>query len=372
MDNPTRPDGPEASREDNIVTAAAASPRQPQPLPLTIVGGFLGSGKTSLVNHILANAGDRRIAVLVNDFGEINIDAKLIVSVKGETVSLANGCICCTIRDDLLTEVIRLLELDPPPDHIVVETSGVSRPIAVAETFLGPVAQTLVDVRNLITMLDADLTVAADAGYGDLAFAQIKVADIVVINKTDLVAPKALAELRKRVVQFVPQARILETAFGIVPLELIFDDGASAAIADVRDGAPTHPRTHGDHHEHGPDGRFESWSYRSDAAWSFRALERAVTSLPKGIYRAKGIVRLDLNTGDYGVFHLTGRRSSLRLREAEKGETASTELVFIGEHGAATTEGIRAHFEQALDYVRTYSGEGDIISDLRAFDVVLV
>jgi hypothetical protein len=168
MDNAARPDGPEASREDDGVTAAAASPRQPPPLPLTIIGGFLGSGKTSLVNHILANAADRRIAVLVNDFGEINIDAKLIVSVKGETVSLANGCICCTIRDDLLTEVIRLLELDSPPDHIVVETSGVSRPIAVAETFLGPAAQNLVDVRNLITMLDADLTVAADAGYGEL------------------------------------------------------------------------------------------------------------------------------------------------------------------------------------------------------------
>ena len=173
------------------------------------------------------------------------------------------------------------------------------------------------DVRNLITMLDADLTVAADVDYGILPFDQIKVADIVVINKTDMVAPKSLAELRKRVKQFVPQARILETVFGIVPLESIFDDGAGAAMADVRQGDATHPQHPGDHHEHGPDSRFESWSYRSDAAWSFRALERAATSLPRGIYRAKGIIRLDVNTGDYGVFHLTGRRSSLRLRQLE-------------------------------------------------------
>jgi G3E family GTPase len=164
----------------------------------------------------------------------------------------------------------------------------------------------------------------------------------------------------------------LETAFGLVPLELIFDDEASAAIADVRDGAPAHLRRHGDHHEHGPGGRFESWSYRSDAAWSFRALERAVTSLPSGIYRAKGIVRLDVSTGDYGVFHLTGRRSSLRLRAADKGETVSTELVFIGERGATTTESIRAHFERALDYVRSHGEENDMISDLRAFDVIFV
>src|SRR6266567_1678545 len=168
-------------------------------VPLTIIGGFLGSGKTSLVNHILHHSEGRRVAVLVNDFGSINIDAKLIVAVEGETISLANGCVCCTIRDDLLREVIKLLKRDPLPDHIVVETSGVSRPVAVAETFLSPAAQGLVDVHNMISVLDADLTVNPNAGYGDLAFDQIKIADIVVINKTDLIAPTQLAVLRLRV-----------------------------------------------------------------------------------------------------------------------------------------------------------------------------
>jgi len=97
------------------------------PVPVTIIGGFLGAGKTSLLNHILTNSTGRRVAVLVNDFGDINIDAKLIVSIEGETVSLANGCICCTIRDDLLTEVLRVLGTEPRPEYIVIETRSTSR-----------------------------------------------------------------------------------------------------------------------------------------------------------------------------------------------------------------------------------------------------
>ena len=164
-------------------------------VPLTIIGGFLGSGKTSLINHILNHSTCRRVAVLVNDFGSINIDAKLIVSVQGETVSLANGCLCCTIRHDLLREVINLLERDPLPDHIVIETSGVSRPVAVAETFLSLTAQRLVDMHHMISMLDADLTVDPNAGYGDLAFDQIKTADMVVINKTDTKNAEEIAQV---------------------------------------------------------------------------------------------------------------------------------------------------------------------------------
>jgi G3E family GTPase len=342
------------------------TPGMPSRVPLTIIGGFLGSGKTSLLNHILSKSSGRRIAVLVNDFGEINIDAKLIVSVEGETISLANGCVCCTIRDDLLNEVIKLLGRDPLPDHIVIETSGVSRPVSVAETFLAPAAQGLVDVHNMISMLDADLTVDPNAGYGDLAFDQIKVADIIVINKTDLITPRQLAVLRRQVETLAPRARVWETSHGIVPLELIFDDCLSAAMSEVKH---PHEPAHRNH-EHGPEGQFEAWSYQGGAAWSFKALERAVTSLPKGIYRAKGTVRLDVSTGDYGIFHLTGRRSWLRLREPENGETVNTELIFIGERGAATSETIMVHLEQALEDVRRRGDDSYIVSDLRAFNVV--
>jgi G3E family GTPase len=165
------------------------------PVPLTIIGGFLGSGKTSLLNHIINNTRGKRFAVLVNDFGEINIDAKLVVSVEdeGETISLANGCVCCVIRDDLL------------------KTSGVAKPVSVAETFLNPSVHHLVETQNMITLLDADLVIDDQAGYTDLAFSQIAVADLVVINKTDLVSPRQIEDVRQKVEAIVPGARILET-----------------------------------------------------------------------------------------------------------------------------------------------------------------
>jgi G3E family GTPase len=351
-------------------TKATDASRTTSLVPLTIIGGFLGSGKTSLVNHMLNHSASRRVAVLVNDFGSINIDAKLIVSVEGETISLANGCVCCTIRDDLLLEVIKLLERDPVPDHIVIETSGVSRPVAVAETFLSPTAQSLVDVRHLISILDADLTVDPTASYGDLALDQIKTADIVVINKTDLVTSCQLAELRTRVATIAPRAHIWETTHGIVPLELIFDDQLSVALEEL------HCRKSDSHaspdHEHGPEGCFEAWSYHGDEAWSFKALEQAMTSLPRGIYRAKGFVRLDLDTGDYGILHLTGQRSWLRLCEPLDVNPVNTELIFIGQRGATTNEEIRCHLEQSLDDVRRRGDAGYIVKDLRAFNVIFV
>src|SRR5260370_2688199 len=336
-------------------------------VPLTIIGGFLGSGKTSLVNHVLHLSDGRRVAVLVNDFGSINIDDKLIVAVEGETISLANGCVCCTIRDDLLRECIKLPEHDPLPDQIVLEISGFSRSFAVAETFLCRAAQGLVDVHNMISLIDADLTVDPDAGYGDLAFDQIRTADIVVINKTDVVTLRQLAQLRARVETIAPRARIWETTYGIVPLELIFDDHLSAAMDELRHRAShSHVPTH---HEHGPEGRFEAWSYHGDVPWSFKALEQAMTSLSQGIYRAKGIVRLDLATGDYGIFHLTGRRSWLRPCEPGDSE-ATTGLIFIGERNATTNEEIRHHLEQAQEEVRRRGDAGYVINDLRAFSVV--
>ena len=340
------------------------------PVPVTIVGGFLGAGKTSLLNHILTNSSGRRVAVLVNDFGEINVDAKLIVSIEGETISLSNGCVCCTIRDDLLIEVLRVLAGEPPPEHIVIETSGVSKPVSVAETFLSPSTQGLVDVQNMIAVVDAELIVDDTAGFGDLAFDQIRVADMVVVNKTDLVSPRQVTDLTRSIEQIVPGARIWETTHGRVPLELIFHDTKSAAMQSVRDretataesGQGVAPSEH----------PFATWTFRSDEAWSFNALDRAVAALPKEIYRAKGIVELDLDTGDYGVFQMTGRRATLRLREpdGDGADPVSTELVFIGTPGTTTDEHIAAVFEGALRAARDGTSEPHVVTDLRAFNVV--
>jgi G3E family GTPase len=335
---------------------------------VTIIGGFLGSGKTSLLNHIINNTRGKRFAVLVNDFGEINIDAKLVVSVEGETISLSNGCVCCVIRDDLLKEVIRLFDRDPLPEHIVIESSGVARPLSVAETFFNPSVQRLVEVQNMIALLDADLVIDDQADYTDLAYSQIAVADLVVINKTDLASPRQIEDVRQKVEAIVPRARILETTFGEVPLDLIFDDQMSKAMAGLRErnnlltpysAPPT-------------NGEFATWTFRSQAEWSFNALQRAVEHLPKGIYRAKGMVRLDLETDDYGILQVTGRRGWLKLVEPEsdEDEVVTTELVFIGKPGSTSNDDLNLHFEQAWQAANSQGEEGYTVTDLRAFNVI--
>ena len=323
-----------------------------------------------MLNHIINNTRGKRFAVLVNDFGEINIDAKLVVSVEdeGETISLANGCVCCVIRDDLLKEVIRLFERDPLPEHIVLETSGVAKPVSVAETFLNPSVHHLVETQNMITLLDADLVIDDQAGYTDLAFSQIAVADLVVINKTDLVSPRQIEDVRQKVEAIVPGARILETTFGEVPLDLIFDDQMSKAMAGLRErnnllmpySAPP------------ANGEFATWTFRSQAEWSFNALQRAVDHLPKGIYRAKGMVRLDLETDDYGILQVTGRRGWLKLIEPEsdEAEIVTTELVFIGRPGSTSNEDLKLHFDHAWQAANDQGEEGYTVTDLRAFNVI--
>lgn len=336
--------------------------------PVTIIGGFLGAGKTTLLNHILNNNTSRNVAVLVNDFGKINVDAKLIVSVEGEKISLANGCVCCTIRDDLLIEVEKLLSSENPPEHIVIETSGISKPLSVAETFINPSVQSFVDVR-LISVLDADLVIDHQAEYHDLAFEQIRLADLVVINKTDLVSATQLSELKKRVEAIAARSRIWETKFGEIPLELIFDDLKSNAMKQILELSSDNSKSQ----KHSFKNEFDSWIYRSNENWSFNAIQRAVENLPNDIYRAKGIIKLDLETGDYGVLQITGRRSWLKLEEpiSQGVDKIETEIVFIGKPGINTDESLKEIFDKAL-LDSKLNKDNHIVKDLRSFNVVFV
>lgn len=341
-------------------------------IPLTVVGGFLGSGKTTLLNYILRNAGGRRFAVIVNDFGAINIDAKLVVSVEGETIALTNGCICCVIRDDLVAAVLKLCAGPDRPDHIIIESSGVSKPVAIVESFFRAEVRQHVDVQSIVTLLDADQVVDPEATYADVAYAQIAVADLVVINKMDLVAPESLAEIRKKVEQIVPRARILETRFGILPMELLFEQDLSVAAARLK-APPAHDHTHEDTVDHDHLHAFTSLHYRDDSLdFTLGALQQMVERLPQGIFRAKGIVRLSLPSNDYGVLQVTGRRGWLKLVPTPQDKEVTTELVFIGRPGTIDETGLRRYIQSCWEAANIPDRRPQIVSDLRAFQVEFV
>ena len=328
-----------------------------QPIPVTIITGFLGSGKTTLLNRILHAEHGLRVAVLVNDFGAINIDTQLIVGMEEETISLANGCICCTIRGDFLKATRDLIRRPQPPEYILVETSGVSDPLEVAQTFR---AIQGVQIDSILTVMDAEQILGLDRRHGALSIHQVGMADIVILNKVDLVNGVQLQAARDYIRQIVPRARIFETTQADVPLELLLNVGqfeierlAGRQPDDVHVHAEDEEDGHGDsehHHQHADHTLvFSTWSWRSSQPVSLRALQRMVDHLPETIYRAKGIFYLADASCKRGVLQVVGRRASLTLtQDGWENVTPHSQLVVIGAEGGVDGDSLNERMEACL------------------------
>jgi len=319
--------------------------------PLTVLAGFLGAGKTTLLNRILNAEHDMKIAVLVNDFGAINIDAALIVDVNDEedTITLSNGCICCTIRDDLLDATLGLIQRDDPPDYIIVEASGVSDTIDVALAFR---YMRQVKINSIVSVIDAEQFIDVQYEHRVLAMNQIGMADVIIINKIDLVEADKLQELRDYIYKLMPRSRVIEATHCDVPLELLFDTGNySIEEALNREQTDVHVHTAGDHHhdhEHTDHSTiFDTWNWTSDEPLSFKALKRMTENLPLGIYRAKGFFFLADEPDRRAVLHIVGKRVELKLEEWDK-ESQLSQFVAIGTHGDVKPDELQTLLDNCL------------------------
>ena len=243
-------------------------------LSVITIGGYLGSGKTTLLNNLLRRADGRRLAVLVNEFGELPIDEDLIVAEDENMISIAGGCICCSFGNDLIGALNELAMLDPPPDYVVIESSGVAIPGAIVSTF------SLIDgfrSDGIVVVVDAETVQAAakDDYIGDTITRQLSDSEIVLVNKLDLVEPEQEKDLAAWLSEMAPDAAQVPARFGDVAPETIL-----GVVADPSSG---HTAPHS-------DAQFESMILRPDGDVDASVLAQDLATGGYGVIRAKGYV----------------------------------------------------------------------------------
>jgi G3E family GTPase len=306
-------------------------------IPTIVVGGYLGAGKTTLVNHVLRHSG-RRIAVLVNDFGEINIDADLIEGVNGNVMNIAGGCVCCSFGNDMVGALLEIPERTPPPEFVLIEASGVALPGMVAGA--ARLAKGI-DVEGVVTLVDAEtIRVRASNEYvGDAVLQQLRDADLLIVNKADLVTPDALAELRHWLSDQAPQARQIVATNGAVSCDALLGPGLgrtnnSTVTGKHHDEVEDHGgHSHHEEHRHHPDATdmFVSGSWTFSGSIDTRALATALANDSTGVVRAKGFV-VD-HAGSLQAIQVVGQR--WRVGDAPvRRPSASGRIVWIGLRGA--------------------------------------
>lgn len=308
--------------------------RAAAPIPVTVIGGFLGAGKTTLVNHILAGGHELKVAVLVNDFGAVNIDAALIAYTEGGLYSLSNGCVCCGLNQGLVEQLEELLAARADIDHIVIEASGVADPARIMDTVRYARFSGRLRADAIVVVVDAagfDEAIAAAPG---LAQAQVDAADLLVLNKTDLVDRATLDAWRAR--WTFPDTRIVETTKAQVPFDILFAGEISPrGVASAFVSEPVHEPT-------------TSAVWRHDGPVDLKRLQKALIDLPAAVYRAKGFVHG--SDGRHFAVHLVGTRLAFEpMARAPENLGAENILVLIGFGGQLPFDAILAALDDCVE-----------------------
>ncbi len=315
---------------------------QQKPIPVSILTGFLGAGKTTLLNYILKQQHGYKFAVIINEVGKIGVDGQLVERQQEEIVEMSNGCLCCTVRKDLVRGVQNLLKKGGF-DYLLIETTGIAEPGPIAQTFLNiPQLQQLVRMDSIITVVDAE-QIQKQLAETETAVEQVRMADFLLLNKTDLVEEPALLEAEAKIRELNPHATIFRTSQSEVNLKELLDMHAF----DVDQKLTVDPKfldelSQRHHHE------INSISFEFERPFSVEALELFVQELSdrEKIYRSKGFLWIKGNPRR-AVFHGVNNRFTLLWdRLWEKDEARSSQLVFIGK--GLEEARLRPHLEQCV------------------------
>ncbi|MEM7072614.1 MAG: cobalamin biosynthesis protein CobW [Pseudomonadota bacterium] len=326
-------------------------------IPATIISGFLGAGKTSLLTHILAQAGDRQIALIINEFGDVGVDRELLMGCNmpncgdQDVIELANGCICCTVADDFLPAMHTLLARDPGPDHILIETSGLALPKPLIKAFTWPDIRTRVSVDGVLTMVDApalqaglfasnpveldrlrqnDPTIDHETPLSELFHDQLAAADLVIVNKCDLVEEAALEALKHQLqARLRPGVRMVSSQFGKLPITIAL--GLSARAEDDLASRPSHHDADEDHDHDDFESFIVELPELADPQIFLQKLDAVIHD--HTILRVKGFMAYRAKPMRAVVQAVGARIQHYFDRPWGKDEVRKSHLVVIGEHG---------------------------------------